>query len=66
MSRTSRTKCPQLYLGDQSYKLYKNGKVRDGTFTRYAGSCENHGGCPYCESNRFHSTHKRMPIEDEL
>ncbi len=33
-------------------------KVKDGTPTKASHSCENNGGCPYCESNRLHSTRK--------
>ena len=40
-------------------KRNKNGKIRDGTPTKYSGSCENNGGCPYCEDNRRHSERKR-------
>ena len=33
-------------------------RVKDGTPTKATHSCENNGGCPYCESNRLHSTRK--------
>ncbi len=39
-------------------------KVRDGTPTRASHSCENNGGCPYCENNRLHSSRKRMEEYD--
>lgn len=38
----------------------KKGRVRDGTFTRVSGSCENHGGCPICEGNKLHKYKKKM------
>ena len=34
-------------------KQYYGSKVFDKT-------CRCHGGCPYCEGNRLHSTKKRM------
>lgn len=41
MSRTKRT-------------LRKTAKtVRDGSPQRVDSSCNNHGGCPHCESNRL-------------
>lgn len=51
-----------MKLGGLKNKLYRDGKVRDGTRTHAARSCERHGGCPYCESNRFHGNRKRQPI----
>ena len=64
MSRTYRKKSRQ-YVGD---KERWDGTTHDGAWTRPAGGCENHGGCPYCESNRFHSTRKRkgLSIEEQL
>lgn len=35
-----------------------NSKVRDGTPTKASHRCENHGGCPYCLSNRMHKYKK--------
>jgi len=47
-------------------KQNKDGTVRDGSPTRASPSCESHGGCPYCESNRMYRTRKREPlVEDE-
>ena len=40
---------------------YSSGKVRDGTPTHVSSMCNNHGGCPYCESNRLHK-HKRREL----
>lgn len=40
------------------------GQVRDGADQHVDRSCGNHGGCPYCEGNRMHSTHKREPVEE--
>ncbi len=37
--------------------------VRDGSRQYPAGSCEHHGGCPYCESNRLHKHKRREPIQ---
>jgi len=28
-------------------------------------SCKNHGGCPYCESNRQHADRKRRTAANE-
>lgn len=33
-------------------------KVRDGVVQYAAASCRNHGGCPYCESNRLFNYRK--------
>lgn len=42
-------------------RLYgKVDKVKDGTFTRAAHSCENHGTCSYCQSNRMHKHNKKL------
>lgn len=41
---------------------YNNGKVRDGTPQYVSSSCENRGGCEWCEGNRKHSNRKREPI----
>lgn len=38
--------------GKEHRKAYRKSKVFDKT-------CRNHGGCPYCESNRKHSTEVR-------
>ena len=46
------------YLAKKIANKQKN-KVRDGTPQHYSKSCENNGGCPYCEGNKFHSTNKR-------
>lgn len=65
MSRTYRRKPTKLKLGKHlGHKQHKSGDVRDGTPTRYTKSCENHGGCPYCEGNKKHSTNRRKPLED--
>lgn len=45
--------------------FYKTKKVRDGSPTRAAGRCQNHGGCPYCLSNRLHKHKKHEPISQE-
>lgn len=31
------------------------------TSKRFDPSCRNHGGCPWCERGRLHSTLRRMP-----
>ncbi len=62
MSRTIRNKRPKMRLGYLVSRQYKNGKVRDGTPQHVSPRCGNHGGCPYCESNKTHKTIKRMPI----
>jgi len=54
MSRTLRNKRPQFYKTSQ-------GKTRDGSRQHASVSCEHHGGCPYCLSNRRHSTKRRDP-----
>ena len=32
---------------------------------KYANSCRNHGGCPYCESNRLHTDRRDRKVADE-
>jgi hypothetical protein len=39
-------------------KAYRKSKVFDR-------SCRPNGGCPWCESNRRHSSEKREPLPDE-
>jgi hypothetical protein len=41
--------------GQERRKSYKGSKL-------YDRSCRNHGGCPYCESNRLHKHKRREPI----
>ena len=53
MSRTFRK--PSHKLHDSNIK-----KVRDNSRTRVLGSCENNGGCPYCEGNRKHNYIKNI------
>lgn len=45
-------------------KFYPNRKDWRSPYTRrgrYDKTCRPHGGCPYCEANRFHS--ERIRIE---
>lgn len=48
----------KTFRADGLYKTQK--KVRDGRPTRAAASCRNHGGCPYCQSNRMHRHNKKL------
>ena len=49
-----------IKYGKEHRKPYRGSKAFDK-------SCRNHGGCPYCEANRMHSTNvrKMKGIEDE-
>jgi hypothetical protein len=38
--------------GKEKRKIYRGSKAFDR-------SCRNHGGCPWCEEGRMHSTNKR-------
>ena len=58
MSRTVRKPSHKI----KQFKGLK--KVRDGSRTRVSHSCENNGGCPYCERNRMHKHDKQPDIED--
>lgn len=40
-------------------KAIKSGKERRDPKRKAAGSCECHGGCPYCLGNRKHSENVR-------
>lgn len=64
MSRTHR----RAIHRNRSWKEYSAGpgKVRDGSPTRYAGSCQNHGGCKYCYNNRMHKHRRKGSLFDEL
>lgn len=42
---------------DHRKPYYKSGK--------HDATCRPHGGCPYCEQNRMHSTEKRMESHKE-
>jgi hypothetical protein len=53
MSRTFRKPSHKLY--DSSVK-----KVKDNSRTRVSGSCENNGGCPYCEGNKKYNYMKNI------
>ena len=39
-------------------------RVKDGSDTRNSHSCENNGGCPYCENNRPHKHRKQPTLKD--
>ena len=46
--------------GKERRKEYHGAKAVDST-------CRNNGGCPHCESNRLHSSRKRLTAaEDQL
>ena len=61
MSRTTRKLRPSVGLGEHfKDKQCKCGGLRDGTVQKASRSCESHGGCPYCESNRNHRHKKKM------
>lgn len=61
MSRTFRDKRPKMRLGVAlEAKQYATGLVRDGTPTHGARSCQRHGGCPHCGSDRKHSAMIRI------
>lgn len=66
MSRTKRNKRPRMHLGNALAKqLNKDGTVRDGTPTHNSKSCEHHGGCVHCLSNRTHKHKRNEPIGEE-
>lgn len=67
MSRTKRKKAPSISFSKGAKEVVEGGKgiVRDGSPTHYSGSCERHGGCPFCEGNRLHSSRKRQMIEED-
>ena len=46
------------HMGKEHRKPYRGAKAVDTT-------CRNHGGCPYCESNRKYFDTKRRKIADE-
>lgn len=58
MSRTFRKPSHRLFSTDK--------KVKDGTVTRVAHSCTNHGGCPYCLSNRTYKNIKKIINIDKI
>ena len=60
MSRTFRK------VSHRMKSFYEKDKVRDGSRTRCARSCENNGGCAYCESDRLHKHNKQPGLEDFL
>lgn len=53
MSRTFRTNPTKLQVKNQK-------KVKDGSRTKPAASCENNGSCAYCQSNRMHRHNKKL------
>lgn len=49
-----------IYNKKEKRKQYRGAKL-------YDKSCRNHGGCPYCENNRMHSSMVRgLKSEEEL
>lgn len=51
----------------KTFKKYKGKKYPDkeAKNRKAARSCLNHGGCPYCLSNRIHKYKKRMIVDEE-
>lgn len=47
-------------------KLKDFKEVRDGSRTRCSRSCENNGGCSYCEGNRRHNYLKNKIKKQDL
>jgi hypothetical protein len=39
--------------------------MRDGESQHAAGSCNNNGGCPWCEGNRLHAEIRQEPAANE-
>lgn len=65
MSRTYRKKRPKMKLGYLAEThQYSDGSVRDGTPQHATVSCNNHGGCHWCEGNRLHKNKRNEPITD--
>lgn len=62
MSRTTRTKRPNMKLGTLADHQYKDGRVRDGTPQYHSSSCKHHGTCAWCEHNRTHKHKKAEPV----
>jgi len=61
MSRTFRV------VSHKVKEYHKTKIVRDGTPTRKAHSCTNHGGCPWCLGNRMHKHVKQYAkVRDQL
>ncbi len=58
MSRTIRK------VSHRMKSFYGKDKVRDGSFTHDSKSCQNNGGCPWCEGNRLHKHNKHPGLED--
>lgn len=49
-----------IKYGKEHRKPYKGGKAIDKT-------CRNHGGCPACLNNRFHSINRdNIKVENQL
>ena len=68
MSRTYRKKNPKRrpWFYEFFRKHKKKTVVDDGTPSHPDGSCQNHGGCPWCEGNRLFNTKKRQEAADEF
>ena len=62
MSRTRRKKSTKVSFMQGDKHLLDKDHVRDGTYTRYSPSCENHGGCAHCENNRLHGNKRRQEL----
>ncbi len=64
MSRTKRNLRPKMKLGQLSNKQYWDKKVSDGNPQHSSKSCNNNGGCPYCDGNKLHKHKRNKPIEE--
>jgi len=66
MSRTYRNMRPKVPASLIEKRQYKSGMLRDGTPQHIDASCENNGGCPWCEGNRTHKHRRHEPIIDGI
>lgn len=60
----------RTYRKTSSYRLRRgekfSNKLKDGSYTKAAHSCENNQGCPYCFGSRMHKHDKQITLGEEL
>ena len=61
MSRTFRKPSQHKWMRVRHLK-----KVKDGTPSKPSHSCENNGGCKWCEGNRLYKHRKQRTLNQEL
>ena len=64
MHRTIQTKVGQALTWDEATEMGKTYRKDYSKSKAFDRSCRCHGGCPYCEGNRKHNSHRHQPADE--